>query len=425
MATGWAWDSRNVKPGDVFLAIRGEHQDGHAFVPSAVAAGAVASIVEQAVDGPHILVTSLTDALAAMALSFRDTFAGPVIGVTGSVGKTSTKEFLAAALSPLGTILKPTGNQNTEYTLPLLWANLEPDTTAVIAEMGMRGFGQIAHLASFCRPTIGVVTNIGISHVELVGSPAGVAKAKGELLQALPADGHAVLPADDEFLPALREMCDCASTTFGWSASAECRLTDYRPVGWSGAVISGVLFGSPWEAEIPALGRHMAANAAAALLAAVHAGVDPDAAAAGLANTELPPMRMEIREFHGGTILLDTYNASPASMLAALEVLGESEVSGRRLAVIGEMRELGAETESAHREVGRALAQKQLDGVLLYGEPTRFVREEAIRAGQSEETIEVAERLADVETYLERVEAGDVVLIKGSRSLELEKAVTS
>ncbi len=202
-AIGWATDSRAVNPGDIFLAIKGANFDGHDHVTEAQDRGAVASVVERAVKEAHIAVTNLPVALARMASAYRDRFAGPVIGVTGSAGKTMTKEFIAAAVSPLGPVLKTEGNRNTEYTAPLLWTELTPDHKVVVVEMGMRGFGHIGHLAKFSRPTIGVVTNIGVSHMELVGDRKGIAKAKGEMLRGLPLEGKAVLWHEDEFLSAL------------------------------------------------------------------------------------------------------------------------------------------------------------------------------------------------------------------------------
>lgn len=179
VVTGFATDNREVKPGDAFLAIAGARVDGHDFVEQALAAGASLAVVERPVDGPHIHVDNLVQALARLGASFRDSFSGPVVGITGSAGKTTTKELVASALSPLGEILKTEGNRNTEFTAPLLWPQIEPETAAVVVEMSMRGFGHIAHLAAFSRPTVGIVTNIGHSHLETVGNRDGIARAKG------------------------------------------------------------------------------------------------------------------------------------------------------------------------------------------------------------------------------------------------------
>jgi UDP-N-acetylmuramoyl-tripeptide--D-alanyl-D-alanine ligase len=418
---GFATDNREVRPGDAFLAIRGAKVDGHQYVPMALEAGAAVAVVERPVDGPHILVPNLVDALARFGRHYRERFRGPVIGITGSAGKTTAKEFLASALEPLGKVLKTVGNRNTEYTAPLLWADLESDTAVVVVELAMRGFGQIAHLATFSQPTIGVITNIGYGHMEMVGDRAGIARAKGELLEALPWDGTAILWQEDEFLETLKDTAGQRTVrTFGFSAKSECRIVSYRPLDWQRAEVRGVAGGQDWTAVVPVVGRHISLNAAAAILAAVVAGVPAQAAADRLASAKLPPMRMEARELNGASLLVDTYNASPPAMLAAIETLRELPVRGRRVAVVGEMKELGEHTEALHREVGRALAS--LDAVLFYGAPMAdFAREEAVSAGLRD--ARVAHSLEDVRAFLGELQPGDAALVKGSRALELERAL--
>lgn len=422
--SGFATDSRTIKPGDLFLAVRGANVDGHRYVENALALGAVGSLVEEPVAGAHILVENLVNALAAYGKSQRDSFDGPVIGVTGSAGKTTTKEFISAALGPLGSVLKTVGNRNTEYTSPLLWADLEPDTKAVVVEMAMRGFGQIEHLAKFSRPTLGVITNIGYSHIEQVGSREGIARAKGELLDALPPDGAAVLWHEDEYLETLRERAGARKVvTFGESREATCRIRSYRPLDWTSCEVKGVVDGVAWCAVIPSIGRHIAINAAAAVLVASLVGVKPEMAAAGLAAVQLPPMRMEIRKIGGATVLLDTYNASPNSMITAIETLADLAQPGRRKAVIGEMRELGEYSRAGHESVGRALAQHQIDDVLFFGPSMNDAREAAIAAGGDPSHLTYTEDIAAVHQFLTHLNPEDAVLMKGSRALELERAL--
>ncbi len=424
VARGWTTDSNAVRPGELFLAIAGARVDGHRFVPEALAAGAVGAVVEHPVEGPHVLVPNLVAALARLAESRRRSFGGPVIGITGSAGKTTAKEFTAAALAPLGPVLKTEGNRNTEYTAPLLWAELRPEHRVAVVELAMRGFGQIAHLASFSRLTIGVVTNVGHAHLEAVGSREGIARAKGELLQALPPDGVAVVWQEDQYLEALRGQAGPVLVkTFGTSPQSDCRITRYQALDWDQCALEGTLDGVAWEARLPVVGRHIALSAAAALLAANAAGASIEEAASGLSRAQLPPLRMEIRRLNGATILLDTYNASPASMLAALETLSELPVAGRRLAVVGEMRELGEGSVEAHRAVGRALAAHELDGVLFVGTSTDAAKEEATALGLDATLLATAGSLAEVTAFLEGAREGDVVLVKGSRALELERAL--
>lgn len=421
VATGWATDSRDVKEGDLFLAIKGARADGHEHVPEALKAGAVGAVVERPVAGTHILVRNLPTALANMASAYRTRFDGPVIGITGSAGKTTTKEFIAAVVAPLGPVLKSEGNRNTEYTAPLMWTELTEDHKVVVCEMGMRGFGHIKHLAGFSRPTIGVVTNVGVSHMELVGNREGIARAKAEMLQVLPPGGFAVLWSEDDYLGVLMAASSAPAKTFGTGIKATCRITNYIAQGWTQCSVEGTLDGQGWTAQVPAIGRHIAVDAAAAILAASCAGVSPTDAAACLKNAKVPPLRMEVREWNGATLLVDAYNASPASMIPAIEVLADGDVAGRRVAVIGEMRELGDASEAAHREIGRALLAARLDWVVLYGGGGTEATYDELKGGKMR--VDRAQSLGDVENSLRSLKPGDVALIKGSRSLELEKAV--
>lgn len=422
---GFATDSREVGPGCLFVCIRGERTDGHEFAADAFRAGAAACLCERTVEGRHILVGNIATALAAFALSIRTEFAGPVIGVTGSTGKTSTKEFVAAALSPKGPVLKSSGNRNTEYTSPLVWSELSPEHWAVVVEMGMRGFGQIAHLASFSRPTIGIVTNVGTSHIEKVGSREGIARAKSEMLAALPGDGTAVLWQEDDFLPALRNPSPCPVVTFGFAQEADCRVLGYRALSWERCLLRGRLDDVVFEVELPTTGRHQALNASAAVLAARCAGVGVAEAAAALAGAELPPLRLQVVNFKGATVVLDTYNASPDSTIAALRTLADVPAEGRRIAILGEMKELGDYTESGHRAVGAALGLSPVDHAVLTGGPTSFIEDEALKTGftKSKVTSFASFDIENVRRFLSGIRPGDVVLIKGSRALGLENAL--
>ncbi len=422
---GFATDHRQIKAGDAFLAIKGANFDGHEFVPQALKAGAVVMITGRPVSAPHIRVPNLVEALARFGGELRATFEGPVVGITGSAGKTTTKEFLASALSPLGKILKTEGNKNTEYTAPLMWASLEPDTNVAVVEMAMRGFDQIAHLASFAKPTQAIITNVGYGHMEMVESREGIARAKGELLTALPQDGTALLWAEDDFLSVLRQIAGSKTVqTFGTSDHADCKITAYRPLDWHSALVSGVVDGKSWEAIIPAIGRHIALNAAAAVLSAHLLGVDPALAASHIHEAKLPPMRMEHREVNGATVLLDSYNASPPAVHAAIEALLELPVTGRRFVVIGDMKELGEHSEQLHSEVGRVLGASALDQILFFGPAmASTARNEAIRQGFDSNAAKIAHDVDDVRRFLQQLQPGDVALVKGSRALELERAL--
>jgi UDP-N-acetylmuramoyl-tripeptide--D-alanyl-D-alanine ligase len=428
--TGFATDNRQVRPGDLFIAIKGANVDGHAFVDQATSAGAVAVLVEDSTllsgNRSCIVVENVVDALATLGRSFRNQFDGPVIGITGSAGKTTTKEFTVSALSTLGRVIRTEGNRNTEYTSPLAWAEQwdsedAPARTAVI-EMGMRGFGQIAHLASISQPTIAIITNIGWSHLELVGSREGIAQAKSEILEELRDDGTAVLWAEDEYLGTLINAAgDRKIVTFGRSGNADCQITDYRPLDWYRAEISGVLKGKKWKTVMPTVGRHLALNVAAALLAATEAGADLEAAALAIQETQLPPMRMEIRSWKGGTLVMDNYNSNPPAVEFALETLADVPVEGRRIVVLGTMRELGEESAAGHRAVGRAVARFKPDRVVLIGPDTGKIAEGAVARGYAGENIVRAEAVADLASAIGEIQPGDAILVKGSRALALER----
>jgi UDP-N-acetylmuramoyl-tripeptide--D-alanyl-D-alanine ligase len=423
--TGFATDSRSVGPGDLFLAIRGHNVDGHEFAPSAYKAGAAAVLCERPVGGPAFVVPNLVEALAKFGLSLRKDFAGPVVGITGSAGKTTTKELTGAALAALGPVLKTKGNQNTEYTSPLAWAELTPTTASAVIEMGMRGFGQIRHLAGVSRPTIGIITFIGTAHLEMVGSREGIARAKGELLEALPSNGTALLWDEDDFLLDLKLMSPAPVLTFGFTPDSDSRIIGCRTLDWGKTLIRGRTLGEDWEAELPLMGRHQAQNAAAAILAARLAGASVEGSAQCLAQVELPPMRLELARYGGAILILDFYNASPDSTVAALRTLSEAPARGKRYAVLGEMKELGDYTEGGHRLVGQALASSSVDFALLAGEPARFIAEEALGRGFPPEKIVYQPKVNhdEIRGFLESMGEGDVALIKGSRALGLEKAI--
>ena len=421
--SNFALDSREVSPGSVFLAIKGARVDGHDFVEMAVSLGAVACVVEKPIHGTHILVPDVVAAIGYLGQSYREEFSGPVIGVTGSNGKTTTKQLIAAALSPMGPVLMNQGNQNSEFTSPLTWTRLEPDHKSAVIEMGMRGFGQIKHLAEISRPTHAVITMIGTSHIEMVGSREGIAKAKGELFESLPAYGTAIAWADDDFVQDLKKLAPGKFVTFGFNHDADMSVVGYKALSMNLSQIRLDFHGEQCTIELPTIGRHNAQNAAAAILAAIECGVKFKEACEAIAHAELPPMRMETLTYRGAKVLLDTYNASPDSMIAALKTLLELPCEGRRLAVLGSMKELGVTLESGHRAVGKQVALSNLDALVLIGEETRYVAEEAIQDGFPAGKIIHADGMDTVTSFLQTIREGDLVLIKGSRALGLEQAL--
>ena len=407
-------DSRLASAGALFFALRGAEMDGHDFVADAAARGATAAVVERRLDDAQIEQVVVPDSwralfdLAADALVRADPLR---VGVTGSNGKTSTKEFLAAALGARHRVLKTEGNLNTETGVPLTLLRLEPGVhTALVAEMGMQGPGEIARLAELVRPTIGVVTLIGTVHLEFFASREDLARAKAELVAALPADGVAVLNGDDPYTDLVRTLTGARVVTFGEGA-ADFRVEGYRATedGCS-FTVNGVPVG------LRLGGRHQARNAAAALAAAEAAGIPLAEAAPALAGVAAVQGRVrELRTEAGYTLLDDAYNASPESMEAVVALVAERPAR-RRLAVIGEMRELGPIADEEHERIGRALAPAFDEIAVIDVGRGRLLAKHA-RAEV------VADAKAAEAWVRERVEPGDLVLVKASRGVRLDLLV--
>jgi UDP-N-acetylmuramoyl-tripeptide--D-alanyl-D-alanine ligase len=410
-------DSREVLPGGVFFALRGAEMDGHRFVADAVARGAAAVVAERsaaALTGvAEVIVPDTWAALYSVAAYALDRVRPLVVAVTGSNGKTSTKEMVAAILAGKYSVLRTQGNLNTETGVPLTILRLEPHHTALVVEMGMQRAGDISRLASLAKPRIGIVTNIGTVHMEFFASQAELARAKGDLVAALPDDGLAVLNADGEFFPLLARMTSARIETFGHEHG------DYRVEGYRVSADGGSRFSVRGvDVSLRLDGRHQALNATAALAAGVGAGVDLAAGAAVLAGVTVDHRLQEITTSSGFLIIDDAYNASPESMLAAFDALSERSGSGRLLAVLGEMGELGTESQSSHEQVGKR-AREVFDAVCVLERGRGRVLAESAGAEL------VPDRDAAVQWVRRTARAGDRVLVKGSHSLHLEMVVES
>ena len=428
-----AVDSRHVVPGCCFVALRGERVDGHAFVPEAVQRGATVLLVERAVapPGEGVAVVQVADSLTALqdlALWWRERSSVRVVGVTGSTGKTIAKEIIADALARSFRVLRNEGNLNSETGLPMTLLNLEPRHEVAVLEMSMYTEGEIARLAEIARPEVGVVLSVHPTHLERAGSIEAIARAKAELPAALPADGLAVLNADDARVAAMRDVTRATVRTFGLGPSADVRATEVDSHGIAGTSFT---LRAPWgerrlRSAIP--GRHLVPHALAAATVAEHLGVPLDEVEAALAQGSHAPHRMALAEATDGAMIIDdTYNASPVSVAAALDFLAESPVApGRhRYAVLGDMLELGPDEEELHRQVG-ARAASVAEALVTVGERGRWIGEAAIAAGLSRVTMvrDAEEAHAAVEREL-APGVGDLLLVKGSRGIELDRLVTA
>jgi len=412
-------DSRKARKGDLFFALKGERADGHDFVEDAVRRGAIGAVVEREVDvdAPQYVVPSTLTALQSLAHARR--LARPrvkVVGITGSVGKTTTKELTAAVLAARYPLLKSEGNLNSEIGLPMVLLGLTTKHRRAVLEMGMWAAGEIALLCEIARPDIGIVTNVGPSHMERLGSIEAIALAKGELVEALPEDGVAVLNIDDERVRAMEERTDAHVITYGLALNADVRAVDIESHGLAGLKFT-LLHGDDRATVYTRLpGKAMVHNALAAAACALVDGMELDEIARALSEAQIPTRLSRHSGPRGSTIIDDSYNASPASMRAALDLLGE--VAGRKIAVLGDMRELGDAELDAHREVGR-YAAGIADEIWAVGELGRWIGDAAIAAGHPAVHI-VAEKDEIGHALRPRLDHGDVVLLKASRALELE-----
>lgn len=429
VATGVCTDTRQGSAGSVFFALRGERSDGHAYVHQAAAGGAVAAVVERELSDARLPLLIVPDALRALgdlARSYLARFAIPRIAVTGSVGKTTVRAMTACALSGRYTVCQSQRNHNNEIGVPLTALGAGPEHTAAVMEMAMRGTGQIAYLADIVRPSAAVITNIGLSHIELLGSRERIAEAKAEVLGALPEDGTAALPKDDAFYAFLRDRCRCSVVTFGTGPDADYQASQPR-LGDDG-VTRFTINDHPFEVRAP--GVPYAINAAAACAVACSLGVPLEEAADRLRSFIPADMRMVVREAPGCvTVLDDTYNAAPDSMLAALASLALLAARGRRrtVAVLGDMKELGEHSAAAHTMVGESAEAAGLGLLVTVGSEASRIAEAASRRRPGGPSAVV--QFSGTEEAAAQVGAliipGDVVLVKGSRAMGMERIVTA
>lgn len=427
-----AYDSRAVRPGGLFVAVVGERVDGHDYVDAALAAGAVASLVTREVPGPHVLVDDVLVALGLLARAVVDRLvvAGDltVVGLTGSSGKTSTKDLLAHLLASAGPTVATEASLNNEIGVPITVLSAREDTRYLVVEMGARGPGHIRHLTGIAPPRVGLELNVGAAHAGEFGSRAATARAKSELVAALPAaaaGGVAVLNADDPLVAAMAAVTSARVVTFAASgAAADVRAADVRLDRRGQARFRLVTRSGEAPVELPLVGAHQVANALAAAAVALELGVPLDAVAAALATaTPRSRWRMEVVDRGDGTTVVnDAYNANPDSMRAALEALHALATGRRSWAVLGEMLELGAASDAEHGEVGRLARRLGVDRLVVVGEGARGIHNGAVADGAraGEESVVVAAADDALALVRRELRPGDVVLVKASRGAGLE-----
>jgi UDP-N-acetylmuramoyl-tripeptide--D-alanyl-D-alanine ligase len=418
---GWSIDSRSINPGDCFFAIAGPTFDGHNFVDAAFEHGASVAIVEHRVSerGTELVVPSVLEALQKLARAVRERWGGTVVGITGSAGKTTTKDVVAALLNSGIRTGRTIGNLNNHLGVPLSILRLPPDVKAAVLEMGMNHAGEIRDLARLARPSVGVVTNVGWAHTETFDNGIeGVALAKRELIEELPGDGIAVLNADDVRVINFARIHPGKSLLFGFSPLAQVRAENVELTSTMARFRTlGVDF------ESPLTGRHGVSNVLAGIAVATSLGIAPERLRDAVRALTPGKMRGERIERNGVTIVNDCYNANPEAMRSMLELL-HGIPARRRIAVLGEMLELGREAETLHRGIGRFAAEQGIDALIGIRGAARYMVDEAMRAGMSDSAAPFFDTPEQAGEFVRQIaQPGDAVLFKGSRGVEVEKAL--
>ncbi len=437
-ANGLAIDSRECGPLCLFVALRGERVDGHDFLEAALDAGSSMLVVTRDASELTAVLTSalrrgaavvrVEDGIRAvqdLAAYHRDRLLCQVVGITGSTGKTTTKDMLVSALSRGMRVVGTADNRNNELGVPLTVLRAGSDTDVLVIEMGMRGLGQIARLAEIARPHIGLVTNVGTAHIEVLGDQDAIGRAKSELVAAIPEDGVVFINGDDANSRALETRSRAPVKRYGLGADCDVRAEDVR-IDESGCARFQLMSDcGDIEVRCPMPGRHNVYNALAAASVALRLAVPLEEFAAGIEGACVSPMRMEVLTTASGlTVVNDAYNANPTSMRAAIDAFGDLPVTGKRVAVLGDMAELGGLTDLAHFEIGEAVARSTVDVLVTVGTHAKRIADGARAKGRNcDEVRPCATAEEAVEVLDDLLERGDAVLVKASRIMGLETVV--
>lgn len=429
LVSGVSIDTRTLKKGDLFIPFRGEQVNGHRFVQQAIEKGAAASLwmkdePDAPADIPLLFVDDPELALQQLARAYREELTCEFIGITGSNGKTSTKDLIASVLSPYFNVRKTEGNFNNELGLPLTILSLEENTEVAVLEMGMSGFGEISFLSELARPHYAVITNIGEAHMQDLGSREGIAKAKFEIIDGLRKDGTLFYDGDEPLLHTLvSHHPELRAISFGYGENAGFSLvtTESGDEG-SRFSVKGIIEGS---FTIPVFGSHQVKNSLAAILIAHELGLSNDQIDAALRQSKLTDMRMQpIVTENGALFINDAYNAAPTSMQAALSFLDETKLRPEKWAVLGDMLELGENERHYHESIARQLGTISLKGILLFGPRMKWLYEELRNTGNETKVI-WSESDYDplIAELLSAIDGNSIVLLKGSRGMALEKVM--
>jgi len=427
VASGYSIDSRTIQPGDLFFAIKGERFDGHDFVELALRSGAVAAVIS-AGHAPHfagesrvLVVKDTLHALQRLGAAVRRLWGKRLVGVTGSAGKTTTKDIIAHVLTTRFRVLKSLGNLNNHFGLPLQLLKLEPEHDIAVIEMGMSNAGEIAALCEIAKPDWGVVTSVAPVHLEFFSDGiSGIARAKYELIAALPPGGVAFLNADDPYVSQFGRDFHGKVVQFAIDHPGDVCAQHFEALGPHGSRFILAAGGVKTPAELPLLGRHNVMNALAGLAVGLEAGVQPSDAAASLMSLKAPDKRGQIVEAAGATLINDVYNSNPKALDAMVDVLASSSAT-RRIVVAGEMLELGALAPELHRQSGNHIAQRKIDILIGVRGAASFIVEGAAAGGVFAKFVHEPDEAGD--WLAENLKPGDMVLLKASRGVKLERAL--
>ncbi|HKN16532.1 MAG TPA: UDP-N-acetylmuramoyl-tripeptide--D-alanyl-D-alanine ligase [Candidatus Sulfotelmatobacter sp.] len=423
---GYSIDSRTVGAGQLFFAVKGERLDGHDYVEQALEKGAAAAVVRKDRVGRYpgktqlLAVEDTLVALQMLATAVRKLWGKPLIAVTGSAGKTTTKEAIAHVLSARYRVLKSEGNFNNHFGLPLMLLKLEPEYDVAVIEMGMSHAGEIRALAKIAQPEVGVVTNVAAVHLEFFDSLAGIARAKYELVESLPANGTAVLNADDEYVSQFGRGFKGRVVMYGMQATADVRAENIQSKGTEGGEFDVVVGGVRERARLALVGEHNVRNALAAVAVGLERGLKPSEAIAALSTLEPAEKRGQVLQMGNITVINDCYNSNPKALEAMVDALA-TMAAKRRIVVAGEMLELGPSGEELHRQAGRHIAEKKIEVLVgVRGLAQRMI-EAAKREGMRAEFVASSEEAG--EWLAREARDGDVILLKASRGVKLENAL--
>ena len=426
VAQGYSIDTRTIRPGELFFAVKGERLDGHDYVGAALEKGAAAAVVQKnelhryPEKGRLLAVDDTLAALQSLATSVRKLWGKPLVAVTGSAGKTTTKEAVAHVLIARFRVLKSEGNFNNHFGLPLMLLKLEPEHDVAVIEMGMSHAGEIRALTKIAYPEIGVVTNVAPVHLEFFDSLAGIARAKYELIESLPATGTAVLNADDEYVSQFGRDFKGKVVTYGTRATAAIRAENVKTLGAEGSEFDVLMTGEREHARLPLVGEHNILNALAAVAVGLARGLTPSEAVGALATLVPPDKRGQVLQLGNITIINDCYNSNPKALQAMVDALAAMK-AGRRIVVAGEMLELGPAGEEMHRAAGQHIAEKKIDIAVGVRGLAQSLVEGARHAGTQADFVATPEEAG--EWLAREAREGDVVLLKASRGVKLEKAL--